>query len=58
MAELKERHGLRRARCRGRTTVLVEALSAAIAYNIKKLARCRRTRRGSAAEASGASRVN
>jgi len=49
MAERKERHGLRRARCRGHTTVLVEALSAAIAYNIKKLARCRGTRRSSSA---------
>jgi len=41
MAELKERHGLRRARCRKRTTVLMEALGAAMAYNIKKLARRR-----------------
>ena len=37
MAELKERHGLRRARCRGRANVQIEALGAAIAYNIKKL---------------------
>ncbi len=49
MAERNERHGLRRVRWRGRTAVLVEVLSATIAYNIKKLARCRRTCRASAA---------
>ena len=37
-AELKERHGLRRARGRGRDAVLIQALGAAIAYNVKKLA--------------------
>jgi transposase len=44
MAELKERHGLRRARCRGRANVQIEALGAAIAYNVKKLARGHRQR--------------
>jgi transposase len=39
MAELKERHGLRRAQCRGRAKVRIQALGAAMAYNIKKLAR-------------------
>jgi transposase len=37
-AELKERHGLRRARCRGRDKVLIQALGAATAYDVKKLA--------------------
>jgi hypothetical protein len=46
-AELKERHGLRRARCRGHDPVLIQALGAATAYNIKKLAQ----RRGPAATA-------
>jgi transposase len=36
-AELKERHGLRRAQCRGQTKVQMQAYGAAIAYNIKKL---------------------
>ena len=39
MAELKERHGLRRARYRGRAKVRMQAFGAAIAYNIKKLVR-------------------
>ena len=38
-AELKERHGLHRAQCRGRDKVLIQALGAASAYNLKKLAR-------------------
>jgi len=37
-AELKERHGLRRARYRGRAKVQMQAYGAAIAYNVKKLA--------------------
>ena len=40
-AELKERHGLRRARCRGRDKVLIQALGAATAYDVKKLAQLR-----------------
>ena len=40
-AELKERHGLRRARCRGRDNVLIQALGAAAAYDVKKLAHLR-----------------
>jgi transposase len=40
-AELKERHGLRRARCRGRDKVLIQALGAAAAYDVKKLAQLR-----------------
>lgn len=44
MAELKERHGLRRAQCRGRAKVRIRALGAAMAYTIKQLAR-RRGRR-------------
>jgi len=39
MAELKERHGLRRAAGRGQATVRIQAWGAAIAYNVKKLAR-------------------
>ncbi len=42
MAELKERHGLRRAQYRGRDKVLMQALGVAMAYNIKKLVRARR----------------
>ena len=42
MAELKERHGLRRAQYRGRDNMLMQALGAALAYNIKKLVRARR----------------
>ncbi len=38
MAELKERHGFRRAQRRGRDRVRIQALGAAMAYNIKKLA--------------------
>jgi transposase len=38
-AELKERHGLYRAQCRGRDQVVIQALGAAMAYNLKKLAR-------------------
>ena len=41
-AELKERHGLRRARGRGREPMLLQALGAAIAYDVKKLAQLRR----------------
>jgi transposase len=41
-AELKDRHGLRRARCRGRDNVLIQALGAATAYDVKKLAQLRR----------------
>lgn len=44
MAELKERHGLRRAQCRGRDQVRIQALGAAMADNIKKLARTRAQR--------------
>jgi transposase len=44
-AELKERHGLRRARCRGRDPVLIQALGAATAYDVKKLAQLRRPHR-------------
>jgi transposase len=40
-AELKERHGFRRARCRGRDKVLIQALGAATAYDVKKLAQLR-----------------
>ncbi len=39
-AELKDRHGLRRAQCRGRDKVLIQALGA-IAYDVKKLAQRR-----------------
>ena len=39
MAEAKERHGLRRAQCRGRPKVRIQAFGAAMAYNIKKLVR-------------------
>jgi transposase len=39
IAEAKERHGLRRAQCRGRAKVRIQALGAAMAYNIKKLVR-------------------
>jgi hypothetical protein len=38
MAEAKERHGLRRARCRGQPKMRIQALGAAMAYDIKKLA--------------------
>jgi transposase len=38
MAELKERHGCRRAQRRGRDQMRIQALGAAMAYNIKKLA--------------------
>jgi transposase len=38
-AELKERHGLHRAHGRGRDQALIQALGAALAYNLKKLAR-------------------
>jgi transposase len=44
MAELKERHGVRRARSRGHDPVLIQALFAAMAYTIKKLVRARRPR--------------
>jgi hypothetical protein len=39
IAELKERHGLRRAQGRGHAAALIQALGAATAYNIKKLVR-------------------
>jgi hypothetical protein len=39
IAELKERHGLGRAHLRGRTKLRMAAYGAAIAYNLKKLAR-------------------
>ena len=39
IGELKERHGLRRAQCRGRAKVRIQARGAAIADNSKKLAR-------------------
>ncbi len=39
MAELKERHGLRRCGLRGRAKVRIQAYLAAMAYNLKKLAR-------------------
>ena len=42
MAELKERHGRRRTQYRGRDKVLMQALSAAMAYNIKQVVRARR----------------
>jgi hypothetical protein len=48
-AELKERHGLHRAQCRGRDKVLIQALGAASAYNLKKLARLGRQQPASAA---------
>jgi hypothetical protein len=38
MAEMKERHGLRRAQYRGRPNMRIQALGVAMAYNIKKLA--------------------
>ena len=38
MAEAKERHGLRRAQCRGQPKVRIQALGVAMAYNVKKLA--------------------
>jgi transposase len=44
MAELKERHGTRRAHGRGRVNVLMQAFGAASAYNIKKLVRWHRRR--------------
>jgi len=44
MAERKERHGLRRAGCRGRSNVRIQAWGAAMAYNIKKLVRAHRQR--------------
>jgi hypothetical protein len=50
-AELKERHGLRRAQCRGRAKVQMQAYGAAIAYNIKKLVAGLPPRRGRAAGA-------
>lgn len=43
-AELKERHGLRRAQYRGRAKVQMQAYGAAIAYNIKKLVATHRSR--------------
>jgi transposase len=45
IAEAKERHGLRRAQCRGRTKVRIQAFGAAMAYNIKKLVRWHDRRR-------------
>jgi hypothetical protein len=48
-AELKERHGLRRAQGRGRDAVWIQALLAASAYNVKQLAQ-----QGHARPATGA----
>jgi transposase len=42
MAELKERHGTRRAQRRGHDNMLIQALGAASAYDIKKLVRWHR----------------
>jgi transposase len=42
MAELKERHGTRRAQRRGRDNMLIQAFGAASAYDIKKLVRWQR----------------
>jgi hypothetical protein len=39
MAEVNERHGLRRAQCRGRAKVRIRAFGAAIAFNLKQLVR-------------------
>jgi hypothetical protein len=50
-AELKERHALRRAQCRGRAKVQMQAYGAAIAYHVKKLVAGRRLRPVGAAEA-------
>jgi hypothetical protein len=50
-AELKERHGLRRAQCRGRAKVQMQAYGAAIAYNVKKLVAGLRCHPGRRAEA-------
>ena len=44
MAEAKERHGLRRAQCRGQGKVRIQALGAAMADDAKKLAVGRRNR--------------
>ena len=44
MAELKRRRGLGRCSLRGRTKVLIQALLAAMAYDIKKLVRARHPR--------------
>jgi hypothetical protein len=41
MAELKARHGLRRCALRSQTKVRIQAYLAAMAYNLKKLARAR-----------------
>jgi hypothetical protein len=48
-AELKERHGLRRAQGRGRDAVWIQALLAASAYHVKQLAQ-----QGHARPATGA----
>ena len=45
MAEAKERHGLRRAQCRGQAKVRIQTFGVAIAYNIKKLVRWQGQRR-------------
>jgi transposase len=50
-AEMKERHGLHRAQSRGRDQVLIQALGAAMAYNLKKLAGVPRPQPASAAVA-------
>src|SRR2546421_9500064 len=42
IAELKERHGVQQAQRRGRDNVLIQALGAASAYDIKKLVRWHR----------------
>jgi transposase len=54
MAELKERHGCRRAQRRGRDQVRIQALGAAMAYTIKKLAQASRPQPQSSALAGQA----
>jgi transposase len=56
MAEAKERHGLRRAQCRGQPKVRIQALGVAMAYDIKKLVRWHRRRPQAAAVALRAPR--
>jgi hypothetical protein len=56
MAEAKERHGLRRAQCRGQPQVRIQALGVAMAYDIKKLVRWHGRRPQAAAAALRAPR--